>query len=92
MKYLSDDGKVFMYEEECMAHERELKEIERKKAESEEKKKAKEKLDKDYKSVIDSMSKWLEASIAYENKYGKEESKNTKEIDSFLDFLMDYFD
>ena len=34
MKYLSEDGKVFMYEEECLAHEKSVRENEQKKAET----------------------------------------------------------
>ena len=94
MKYLSEDGKVFMYEEECLAHEKSVRENEQKKAEREEKRKAKETLDKQFEYLVENIDLWLKNSIEFQNKYGKDEDeiKNAKDVDKFLDFLMDCFE
>lgn len=94
MRYLSDDGKVFNYEDECREHEKSIKEFVRQKELEEQKKKDKEILDKEYDNLVDSMKKWLKNSIEFENKYGdeKDKKKTTKDIDNwFADFLLDYF-
>lgn len=82
MRYISDDGKVFNSEHECLDHENKIKEEMMRK---EELKKEKE---SDYNLIAQHSKELVDEMIRYENKYGEHISIPIQSSDEFINFLL----